>query len=211
MAIGSVLLRPQLLTRTNTIDEERIGDQFFELAARLIQDFIANGAAKEKVSNTLQTSLQELTNEIEVNLKNSASKIQAWFDTIIDAIKDELATFVADNDISAIPNKLVALIKLITRLLEQVSTDQLATHLNKLGDIIEIDMGLSQARLTTFLNRMVDRAVSALAADYLAGQDTDEAKRCFLIAGYLQSLKSYLSSFLKDFTFDRKKLVVDLA
>lgn len=192
MTIGNVLLRPQVQDRSHTSGGYRMLDILLELTNRLLQDVLTEGGAAKKINDGLEAARQQLIQDVEQRLMQSADKITAWFQPYIDAITQGIPFSEEESSINDAIEGMKRLIELLIQTLDAMTAEQLGERLNTLLDVLEYDLGLSKDRVTSLFSDAIDEIIEALTSDYLQGAESRTAKNHFLIGRQISRLKMFV-------------------
>ena len=80
----------------------------------------------------------------------------------------------------------------VNLILDDLYRQRLPKRLNELADIVEYDLGITAARLTSLITRVIDKTIERLAADFLGGARGQEAVDCYALSRQLRKLKTYV-------------------
>ena len=187
MSLGNTYLRPQLLTRTDASEELRILNLTIELMSLLARDQAADGEAAQKMAAGAQAAANRFFEEISRRMSRAEGGFKTWFQPVIDIVKSFQG--LGEGEIA---EGMLALIGLIKKVLEDLSVEDIERKINELLNVLTDDLGLTQDHLINFLRDLIDTFIESLNEDYLAGNNTEASRRCFLIGSRIAAIRSFL-------------------
>jgi hypothetical protein len=192
VSLGSVLLRPQLLTRPTAAPETRPVGAGLDLITRLVQEVAAGGDAVTIIEEELLAGLEELTAELEPRLKAAETRLTGLLQPLQQLFSDAV-TENAGDDFEQIAASGQKLAHALATALQGLTTPKLAELLGTLFDVAEIDLGLTEARFKAFLVGAVERIATRLQADYLGGASDRVSVNRFALGAAVRELRSVAS------------------
>ena len=182
MSLGSVLLRPQVLTAPPPATDDPALDTLFEFGQRLSQEIAAGGVGLTLLEEEVETTLTQLQNHVEPRLATAEPRLTA----LIDELLGDLGGIFDGQELSLDFDQVVATVDTVLETLENVltssSTVQISRVLETLFDLVETDLGLDEAFFRQLLGDLVQRLTLRLEAD---SGDTDRAA----LGGALNALR----------------------
>lgn len=226
MALNHILYRPQLLERSLPPATDRIPDEALEMVSRLLADGIKGGRALEKAKEGLEEALATIIPTITARFGAASQSVDELLNPIIQAFEAIGSQFSSISTPAECMHALARLLLMLADVLENLSAEAVEALINKVLSIITEDLGLSRARMTEFINDLIDKVVQKMKEDFIAGDHSEQAHNEYLIGAYLEKLKrvaeeqiaevdllfdiphlaQMLSGFLRDLDWDRIRL-----
>jgi hypothetical protein len=173
-AIGSVLLQPRKVAAPAAISNAALLEDFLALAIRLVFDRTHNGPCFGLIETALDKVLQNLLTGIKKNEAATVAKFEIWVKPLVDklgAIGQRLPGQTAAQEAIASGD---AMVGLLVELLDGITTDELAKHLDTGLKLLHDDLGLTSAVLDQQITAIFDEIVKQLRG---APRETDVAMR----------------------------------
>lgn len=208
--IDNLLIRPQLLDRTDRSDADRLASVFLELLSRLMRDAAEGGTARNKLMTAVEGCMQALLQEIAGRLDATNASLRAFLQPFLDRVQSGINLDSNADNATGVLQALAGLLGLLEQTLQSLTAEQLGTKLHAFADIIEQDLGITSQRMGDLLRACVDESVDQLTADYLGGDHSKTATNAFVIGSQLSELKTFLLERLPELGFNHRELLDEL-
>ncbi len=164
MVIGSVLLQPRKVAQPPAVTNLTLLEDFLTLTVRLLWDRAHGGNCLTLFETALGNSLNQMLSGMKAGQAAALPKIVAW----AKPFKDRLAALGQALPGDSVVHETILtgdqLVGLILQVLEGVTTDQLAQHLDFLLQILQNDLGLTNTFITQQISAIFDEIVKQLRA-----------------------------------------------
>jgi hypothetical protein len=208
MSLGSVLLQPQVLAAAQRPLSERAPNALLDLLTRLAAELANRGPALQIIEEELIATFQELAQEVQPRLDAAKTRLDGLIQPLIDMVQD---TMQASGDGGDVFDRLVtngkAFSDAVATALGGLESARIGEVAGALFDLVETDLGLSEARARTFLSTTVDRIVSRLQAEYLGGASDPAAYNRYALGAAFREVVGLASQELDLPTFNKSTLL----
>jgi hypothetical protein len=193
MSLGTALLRPQALTdppvapRVDAIDAAR------DLVVGLARDLASGGAGWAIVERELTAGVEQLRGLIEPNVDAAAVHVSDLIDPVVRAVSDSIGGAAGALTPETIASAGTGLIRTTANVLQALQPAQLSGFLGNVFDILEDDLGLSQDNVTSCFSGTLDRIVTGLQRDMVAGASDPAAADRYALGAAIDEVRATAS------------------
>ncbi|MEM7509283.1 MAG: hypothetical protein AAF388_00040 [Bacteroidota bacterium] len=185
--LGNVLIRPQLLDRAISTDDDRVLEMLMELGSRLIFDFTGDQNLLPKFQLAFEEALQMVKENIEGRVGAAKPGIEAWFAPLYQTFEERVGQGFEGS--SSIYASLEFLLDFLSEILDNLQVADIHTKLHELVDILENDLGLTPSFFGNIASTLVDSITDELSRDYLSGDASPSALESYAIAANILTIK----------------------
>jgi hypothetical protein len=205
MSLASVLTRPQLLSAPQRAADERPPNALLDVLTRLAREVTTGGKGLEIVEQELVASLEALAGEVQPRLQAARTRLQPLADALTGLVDDALGSPAGADGFERVVAEGRGLTEALATVLGGLTSARIGELVGTLFDVVETDLGLTEARFRTFFGETIERIATRLQAEYLAGDSS--AYNRYALGAAVRELRGLMGQALGLPPFDRTTLL----
>jgi hypothetical protein len=194
MSLGTALLRPQALADPPAAPRVDAVDAARDLVLGLARDLASGGAGWAIIERELTAGVEQLLAAIEPNVDWAKTSVSALIDPVVGTVRDAIGSVAGDASPEEIVSAGAKLLRAVATALQSLQPAQLSDLLGRIFDILEDDLGLSQAKVAQCFSGIADRIVTGLQHDLVAGSADPGAADRYALGAAIQEVLATAAS-----------------
>jgi hypothetical protein len=188
MSLGSVLLQPQVLAAAQRPLRERAPNALLDLLTRLAAELASGGPGLQIIEDEFTASFESLARDVEPRLNAAKTRLDGLIEPLIAIVEETIRPDVEGDVFDRVVANGQTFTDALASALGNLESARIGEVAGVLFDVVETDLGLTEAHARTFLRSTVERIVTRLQASYIGGSSDPAAYNRYALGAALREV-----------------------